>query len=727
MKNRILFILIFLFTLSSNQLIFSENPKWVYYTYNDDLTCIDDDSTNLWIGTEGAGLIKYNKETEETTIYNKSNSEIDFMVSSIHIDNNGILWIATEDIFSEYKFKLYKYNNGNFTRINTDTLSGKLTSISKITSDKLGNIWILLNYGVAKFDGSNWIIFDDSNTGIEFNEPSDIAIDNYNNPWILNWTELVNFNGTEWKQYSWGANIFSFTFEKLVINKDNNVWIGIGNPFGNMLDSLSLLKFSNNNWELYKIDFSDYNFPEIWNSLSWDFNNNLWCLTKQGIYIFDSLNFTKLNFPLYPSYYNITSVVHDRNNISWITDQGQGLFKYKNSNLINKKFSKDDFFRHSFNSVIIDKRNVKWLGGIGRLIRWENDHLNNVDIDFKPLIGNSIDNISEGYDGSIWLSVCGSSIINLINNEKRIYQLKSSPMNNYYYRKFLYDEDGTVWYIGSSPFLYWFDGSQWNYYDSIITELPNYYITDMASDSKGNKWLASGYLIKFDGMNFIKYEYRDSTDKSKCIWEIAIDKKDNIYLKASNELVKFDGTNWVKIEIPGRDLNGDFIRDLLCDNNDNLWINYDRKGIAKFDGTNWEFFNSDNSGLPENLISTIYIDSDDNKWFSTYHCGITVFNENGVVTGLKSSSKTDFTNSIKCFPNPALTNATIQYFLVSHSNIKIELFNLLGQKVKQIANFYQNAGEHSLTFETNELSGGIYFVKIQSNNYNIIDKIIINK
>jgi signal transduction histidine kinase/ligand-binding sensor domain-containing protein/CheY-like chemotaxis protein len=70
----------------------------------------EDGHGTLWIGTEGAGLLRYNPR------YDRAASRVD--VASTHIraiaaDNRGALWIGTDDA------GLFRYENGRFTRYGT--------------------------------------------------------------------------------------------------------------------------------------------------------------------------------------------------------------------------------------------------------------------------------------------------------------------------------------------------------------------------------------------------------------------------------------------------------------------------------------------------------------------------------------------------------------------------------------------------------------------------------
>ena len=60
-------------------------------------------------------------------------------------------------------------------------------------------------------------------------------------------------------------------------------------------------------------------------------------------------------------------------------------------------------------------------------------------------------------------------------------------------------------------------------------------------------------------------------------------------------------------------------------------------------------------------------------------------------------------------PNPFNPSTTIKFQLPVDANVKIELFNSIGQKVSEILNSDLSGGVHEVTFEGSKLSSGIYY------------------
>jgi uncharacterized protein (TIGR02145 family) len=82
------------------------------------------------------------------------------------------------------------------------------------------------------------------------------------------------------------------------------------------------------------------------------------------------------------------------------------------------------------------------------------------------------------------------------------------------------------------------------------------------------------------------------------------------------------------------------------------------------------------------------------------------------------------------YPNPFNPSTVISYRLSVSSNVKLLVYNMLGQKIKTLVNSYQSAGEHAITWNAtdnsnNPVSSGIYFYKMEANGMSLQKKMIL--
>ena len=83
-------------------------------------------------------------------------------------------------------------------------------------------------------------------------------------------------------------------------------------------------------------------------------------------------------------------------------------------------------------------------------------------------------------------------------------------------------------------------------------------------------------------------------------------------------------------------------------------------------------------------------------------------------------------NTIKLFPNPTKEIAFLEYELVEASNVKIELFDIMGQQTKTIVSeSKQEKNKYKHLIDLREFGSGVYFIKTKFNNTENVVKLII--
>jgi hypothetical protein len=82
-------------------------------------------------------------------------------------------------------------------------------------------------------------------------------------------------------------------------------------------------------------------------------------------------------------------------------------------------------------------------------------------------------------------------------------------------------------------------------------------------------------------------------------------------------------------------------------------------------------------------------------------------------------------NLYKNYPNPFNPSTTIEFDLPKSSNVKIEVYNIAGQKIQTLLNKKMSAGSHKVDFNAENLSSGVYFYKIEAGEFQDVKKMIL--
>ncbi len=107
-----------------------------------------------------------------------------------------------------------------------------------------------------------------------------------------------------------------------------------------------------------------------------------------------------------------------------------------------------------------------------------------------------------------------------------------------------------------------------------------------------------------------------------------------------------------------------------------------------------------------------------------------------LVTATSAADKRDDniprkTELLGAYPNPFNPSTEISYMLARNGNVKLTVYNLLGQTVATLVNQRQNAGQHRVVFDTSkfaqQLPSGVYFYAIQTADYFSVKKMMLLK
>ena len=96
----------------------------------------------------------------------------------------------------------------------------------------------------------------------------------------------------------------------------------------------------------------------------------------------------------------------------------------------------------------------------------------------------------------------------------------------------------------------------------------------------------------------------------------------------------------------------------------------------------------------------------------------------GIENDLKNVS--DF-NLEQNYPNPFNPSTKIQFNITTAGNVKLIVYNLLGQEIKTLLNEFKEPGTHTINFEAVGLNTGVYIYKIESNGFSQTRKMTLLK
>lgn len=136
---------------------------------------------------------------------------------------------------------------------------------------------------------------------------------------------------------------------------------------------------------------------------------------------------------------------------------------------------------------------------------------------------------------------------------------------------------------------------------------------------------------------------------------------------------------------------------------------------------------ADGTGQTLALINPEYDNTDPVNWKASQMLG-TPGEKNDVFVSVENEDQIDDVFELnQNYPNPFNSQTTIAFSLEKNSHVKLELYNVIGEKIMTLVNRAFEPGKHALQFEGSKLSSGVYIYKIIAGDYISSRKMIVIK
>lgn len=389
MKRALLFIVYGLLLLSG----YAQQTDWEPNQTNCWVRQMAMDGDDLWLATN-AGLVKYNKQTGEHTVYTSSDSGL---------CSDNLLSVACR--------------NG------------------KVVTGSYDN-------GVSEFDGITFTNYNMSNTPFETNQAfEEVIYDSDGNLWLGGSEYLYKYDGTAWEKYTLPHAGMSawLSFNALKFSADGTLWFGTQGPiwdgsFGYVTKEKEIKTVSSDQYYIQEIDI--------------DKQGNIWFCSDKGIYCYDGnimKCFNSTNSPLPETIWTYGLSIDADNNVWFGCDNL--LFKYDGAEFTSYQVPTDAPVR----DLLIDGKAIWVATAFDKLFRFEDGQFESIDFttntqkteeddDYRPFVEEGkvwkVGNTQTILDNSVqvvdYYYFAGDTIINGKTCKQMMCQRFVNPNHPYY-------------------------------------------------------------------------------------------------------------------------------------------------------------------------------------------------------------------------------------------------------------------------------------------------------
>jgi len=564
-----------------------------------------DSKGNIWFGTYG-GISKYDGVTFQNFTTEDGIPDID--VLKIMEDSNGILWVGTAKGLCRYNQNSLKENKLFTIHNQEDTLVN--ASVNDIIEDSQGQIWIAGNKGIWKYipgtsaeEKGSFINFSDK-FGLEDKVATVLMKDQDGTIWAGTYGSIARYSPSK-------SSLIEKTYKPLTVSD------GLVNN-----DVLSLMI---------------------------DNQGMVWIGTKGGVSKYDENSGSFINFTVEEglAFNHVNSITEDHSGSLWFGTFGGGLDRYDGESVIEYT-SKQGLLGDAIYATVEDDEGNLWFApsnaGIVKYEQNGNSAYSGTYTTYSKdqgLLSNTHYTASKDIEGNLYFgSYEGFS---KFNGKEIINYTQSNGLPDHFITALYTDKAGNIWIGTYEGGISMFNG---NSFSNLSTEqgLVHKTVWYFLEDMDGIFWIATrGGLSRYDGENFMNFTKEQGLPDSK-LSSVIQDRNGNIIIGSwgggisiikKEQLEKLKLPNYNQSEpifenfSTTQGLANDVVYQILEDDNGNIIIGTNlgftvlKGGIATETGkiaqAGVENYNEE-TGYPIKDISnnqSMHIDSGGNIWAGT--------------------------------------------------------------------------------------------------------------
>ncbi len=486
-------------------------------------------------------------------------------------------------------------------------------AIHSIIQSRDGFLWLGTDEGLVRFDGTQFIRFDRSNTpGMASDNITSVVQDDSGSLWMgTRGGGMLRYRDGTFTRYSGDDGLPGDSVNCLYIDDEGTLWIGLdqgnvctmrdgifrtfpGFPAAAGMGIHTIVREGRNLYAssatmlLAQRDGVDTvlvkgNASFVLRSLRRDSSGKIWIGASSGVYVLEGSALRR--FETIPSGTSVAvpAIFDDSDGNLWIGTEGDGLYRYS---------------------------------------RGRSSRLSLPD----GLSSDRILSFCEDTEGNLWIGTRGGGLMRLRDNSISI-TTKEDGLSDEFVTTVLEGADSTLW-IGTR------DGGVNEMRNGVVVRsyaaidgMPGNFIRALEEDRQGNIWVGTGTSLAClkkgnpgGRRSVVRFGAADGLPDFS-VRALKVDRNGVLWVGSyGGGVLRMENGVFRSVDPDRRILPSENIRAIVEEADGTLWIG-SQGGLSRYSGGAWETFTAD-GGLAPNIVFTLHPGDDGTLWIGTYSRGL---------------------------------------------------------------------------------------------------------
>ncbi|MGB7767995.1 MAG: two-component regulator propeller domain-containing protein [Verrucomicrobiia bacterium] len=461
------------------------------------------------------------------------------------------------------------------------------SAVISVIQTQDGYLWLGTQYGLVRFDGIHFSVFDEENTpGLNNDQIDYLFQDRRTNLWI-------------------GTDAGGAALEK--DGRIKNFTIGRRGHEGRLVSACE--DATGAVW-LYTADAHLGRYQNGKMEV-WDFNFGTPALCRM--------------------------IVAEKSGPLWI-GENWGMFSFQPSNISPPAFAIQQLIRaQRLDYILASQPGGTWRLIDGRVQKWGSTQLEN-DWGPYPWTNLVITCACEDNHGHLVVGTLGAGVF-WYDGEGKYRQISAAQgLSSAYVLSLCLDHDGNLWVGTDGGGLDRIKRKTFNTPDG----LHSWNIQSLSEDAQGGLWVVFGALgAAYWNTNSVQYFHVGPFQDA---WTVLVDHLQRVWAGTRDEGLFWFETNYFQ-PVPGAEILGPQISALFEDGQGQLWVGTPN-GLGRWNGQDWKMYTT-RDGLSGNVVSAIAEDAAGNLWIGTEDSGLDLFKD-GKFTAYQQATNGPPGDDISC-------------------------------------------------------------------------------